>query len=61
MLRHSNRGFACEQGWNAAGQLTSQRAGFFPEETTWGGLLPQGKIIKSSLFALNNSHFMFKN
>ncbi|HBI9760794.1 TPA: hypothetical protein LAF74_004194, partial [Escherichia coli] len=53
--------FACEQGWNAAGQLTSQRAGFFPEETTWGGLLPQGKIIKSSLFALNNSHFMFKN
>ncbi len=29
VLRHSNRGFACEQGWNAAGQLTSQRAGLF--------------------------------
>ncbi|HII2778477.1 TPA: RHS repeat domain-containing protein, partial [Escherichia coli] len=40
VLRHSNRGFACEQGWNAASQLTSQRAGLFPEETTWGGLLP---------------------
>nr|EFG2677614.1 hypothetical protein [Escherichia coli] len=40
VLRHSNRGFACEQGWNAAGQLTSQRAGFFPAEATWGGLLP---------------------
>ncbi|WP_432805270.1 RHS repeat domain-containing protein [Escherichia coli] len=40
MLRHSNRGFACEQGWNAAGQLTSQRAGLFPAEATWGGLLP---------------------
>mgnify|MGYP000855657909 FL=1 len=40
VLRHSNRGFACEQGWNAAGQLTSQRAGLFPEEATWGGLLP---------------------
>ncbi|ELF8211719.1 PAAR domain-containing protein [Escherichia coli] len=40
VLRHSNRGFACEQGWNAAGQLVTQRAGFFPEETTWGGLLP---------------------
>ncbi|EHK7492487.1 hypothetical protein ICJ15_004320 [Escherichia coli] len=40
VLRHSNRGFACEQGWNAAGQPVSQRAGFFPEETTWGGLLP---------------------
>ncbi|WP_096971437.1 RHS repeat domain-containing protein, partial [Escherichia coli] len=36
VFRHSNRGFACEQGWNAA----SQRAGLFPEETTWGGLLP---------------------
>ncbi|EFX6080698.1 RHS repeat protein [Shigella boydii] len=40
VFRHSNRGFACEQGWNAAGQLTSQRAGFFPEEATWGGLVP---------------------
>ncbi len=40
VLRHSNRGFACEQGWNAASQLVTQRAGFFPEETTWGGLLP---------------------
>ena len=40
VLRHSNRGFACEQGWNAAGQPVSQRAGFFPEEATWGGLLP---------------------
>ncbi|EQB6571717.1 restriction endonuclease fold toxin, partial [Escherichia coli] len=40
VLRHSNRGFACEQGWNAAGQPVSQRAGFFLEETTWGGLLP---------------------
>ncbi|WP_283570675.1 RHS repeat domain-containing protein, partial [Escherichia coli] len=40
VFRHSNRGFACEQGWNAASQLTSQRAGLFPEETTWGGLLP---------------------
>ncbi|HDW9549147.1 TPA: hypothetical protein RNI79_001811 [Escherichia coli] len=40
VLRHSNRGFACEQGWNAAGQPVSQRAGFFPEETTWGRLLP---------------------
>ncbi|WP_420720486.1 hypothetical protein, partial [Escherichia coli] len=40
VLRHSNRGFACEQGWNAAGQLTSQRAGLFPEEATWGGLVP---------------------
>ena len=40
VLRHSNRGFACEQGWNAAGQLTSQRAGLFPAEATWGGLLP---------------------
>ncbi|ENU3068820.1 DcrB-related protein, partial [Escherichia coli] len=27
VLRHSNRGFACEQGWNAAGQPVSQRAG----------------------------------
>ncbi|EEV1122318.1 RHS repeat protein, partial [Escherichia coli] len=36
----SNRGFACEQGWNAAGQPVSQRAGFFPEEATWGGLVP---------------------
>ncbi|MGS0206690.1 RHS repeat protein, partial [Escherichia coli] len=25
VLRHSNRGFACEQGWNAAGQPVSQR------------------------------------
>ncbi len=40
MFRHSNRGFACEQGWNAASQLVTQRAGFFPEEATWGGLLP---------------------
>ncbi|OUD11445.1 type VI secretion system tip protein TssI/VgrG [Escherichia coli] len=40
VFRHSNRGFACEQGWNAASQLVTQRAGFFPEETTWGGLLP---------------------
>ncbi|HFI4653600.1 TPA: RHS repeat domain-containing protein, partial [Escherichia coli] len=40
VLRHSNLGFACEQGWNAAGQLTSQRAGLFPAEATWGGLLP---------------------
>ncbi len=40
VLRHSNRGFACEQGWNAASQLVTQRAGFFPEEATWGGLLP---------------------
>ncbi|STL82054.1 Rhs core protein [Escherichia coli] len=40
VLRYSNRGFACEQGWNAASQLVTQRAGFFPEETTWGGLLP---------------------
>ena len=40
VLRHSNRGFACEQGWNAAGQPVSQRAGFFPEEATWGGLVP---------------------
>ena len=40
VLRHSNRGFACEQGWNAAGQLTSQRAGLFPAEATWGGLVP---------------------
>ncbi|EHA4475148.1 TPA: RHS repeat protein [Escherichia coli] len=40
VLRHSNRGFACEQGWNAAGQLTSQRAGFFPAEATWDGLVP---------------------
>ena len=40
VLRHSNRGFACEQGWNAAGQSVSQRAGFFPEEATWGGLVP---------------------
>ncbi len=40
VLRHSNRGFACEQGWNAAGQAVSQRAGFFPEEATWGGLVP---------------------
>ena len=40
MLRHSNRGFACEQGWNAAGQPVSQRAGFFPEEATWGGWFP---------------------
>ncbi len=40
MLRHSNRGFACEQGWNAAGQPVSQRAGLFPAEATWGGLLP---------------------
>ncbi|EHX8635687.1 AHH domain-containing protein, partial [Escherichia coli] len=40
VFRHSNRGFACEQGWNAAGQPVSQRAGFFPEEATWGGLLP---------------------
>ena len=40
VLRHSNRGFACEQGWNAAGQPVSQRAGLFPAETTWGGLLP---------------------
>ncbi|HDW2907015.1 TPA: AHH domain-containing protein [Escherichia coli] len=40
VFRHSNRGFACEQGWNAAGQLTSQRAGLFPEEATWGGLVP---------------------
>lgn len=40
VLRHSNRGFACEQGWNAAGQPVSQHAGFFPEEATWGGLVP---------------------
>ncbi len=40
VFRHSNRGFACEQGWNAASQLVTQRAGFFPEETTWGGLVP---------------------
>ncbi len=40
VLRHSNRGFACEQGWNAASQLVTQRAGFFPEEATWGGLVP---------------------
>ncbi|EHI6878363.1 TPA: RHS repeat-associated core domain-containing protein, partial [Escherichia coli] len=40
VLRHSNRGFACEQGWNAAGQPVSQRAGFFPAEATWGGLVP---------------------
>ncbi|MFW0828021.1 RHS repeat-associated core domain-containing protein, partial [Escherichia coli] len=40
VLRHSNRGFACEQGWNAAGQPVSQRAGFFPEEATWSGLVP---------------------
>ncbi len=40
VFRHSNRGFACEQGWNAASQLVTQRAGFFPEEATWGGLLP---------------------
>lgn len=40
VLRHSNRGFACEQGWNAAGQPVSQRAGCFPEEATWGGLVP---------------------
>ncbi|EJI6238500.1 RHS repeat protein, partial [Escherichia coli] len=40
VLRHSNRGFACEQGWNAAGQPVSQRAGLFPAEATWGGLLP---------------------
>lgn len=40
VLRHSNRDFACEQGWNAAGQPVSQRAGFFPEEATWGGLVP---------------------
>ncbi|MCH4647394.1 type IV secretion protein Rhs, partial [Escherichia coli] len=25
---------------NAAGQPVSQRAGFFPEEATWGGLVP---------------------
>ncbi|WP_227481338.1 PAAR domain-containing protein, partial [Escherichia coli] len=40
VFRHSNRGFACEQGWNAASQLVTQRAGFFPEETTWDGLVP---------------------
>ncbi|EPF7155631.1 AHH domain-containing protein, partial [Escherichia coli] len=40
VLWHSNRGFACEQGWNAAGQPVSQRAGFFPEEATWSGLVP---------------------
>ncbi|WP_235836480.1 RHS repeat-associated core domain-containing protein, partial [Escherichia coli] len=40
VLRHSNRGFACEQGWNAASQLVTQRAGFFPEEATWDGLVP---------------------
>ncbi len=40
VFRHSNRGFACEQGWNAASQLVTQRAGFFPEENTWGGLVP---------------------
>ncbi|MFI9883941.1 AHH domain-containing protein, partial [Escherichia coli] len=40
VLRHSNRGFACEQSWNAAGQPVSQRAGFFPEEATWSGLVP---------------------
>ncbi|MFL2056465.1 RHS repeat-associated core domain-containing protein, partial [Escherichia coli] len=40
VFRHSNRGFACEQGWNAASQLVSQRAGFFPEEATWDGLVP---------------------
>lgn len=40
VFRHSNRGFACEQGWNAAGQPVSQRAGFFPAEATWGGLVP---------------------
>lgn len=40
VLRHSNRGFACEQGWNAAGQPVSQRAGFFPAEATWDGLVP---------------------
>ena len=40
VLRHSNRGFACEQGWNAAGQPVSQRTGFFPEEATWDGLVP---------------------
>ena len=40
VFRHSNRGFACEQGWNAASQLVTQRAGFFPAEATWGGLVP---------------------
>ncbi|MBW9309214.1 hypothetical protein FA039_05865 [Escherichia coli] len=40
MLRHSNRGFACEQGWNAAGQPVSQRAGLFPAEATWAGCSP---------------------
>ncbi|AIZ86118.1 PAAR/RHS domain-containing protein [Escherichia coli] len=38
--KSGNRGFACEQGWNAAGQPVSQRAGFFPEEATWSGLVP---------------------
>ncbi|EIQ44665.1 hypothetical protein SS322685_0642 [Shigella sonnei 3226-85] len=26
-----------------------------------GKYMTQGKIIRSSLFVLNNSHFMFKN
>lgn len=37
VLRHSNRGFACEQGWNAAGQPVSQRAGFFRKKPHGAG------------------------
>ncbi|QHG51622.1 RHS repeat protein [Escherichia coli] len=40
VLRHSNRGFACEQGWNAAGQPVSQRAGFFRRKPHGAGCSP---------------------
>lgn len=43
VLRHSNRGFACEQGWNAAGQpvsLSASAPDFFRKKPHGAGWFP---------------------
>ncbi|HAH1019048.1 TPA: RHS repeat protein [Escherichia coli] len=51
--------------YNPRGQLVSQKDAqgreIRYEYSAAGRHDPQGKIIRSSLFVLNNSHFMFKN
>lgn len=40
ILRHGSGGFVQEQGWNAAGQLVRQRAGYYPADAERGGFVP---------------------
>ncbi|EJG3157582.1 TPA: hypothetical protein PPH88_004974 [Escherichia coli] len=43
-------------------KLTYHASGYLKAiHRTGNGIQTQGKIIRSTLFVLNNSHFMFKN